>query len=86
MNLLPLAIEEIILNYKAHMEHFEKYKYVLESINKIIHHNSSKTFTEIYLEDRKFNYYLGKDGLLLATTNDYYNTLFSKTGVIYILG
>ena len=41
MEQLPLEIENIILDYKAQLEHIEKFKHVLSNIN-----DMKKTFEE----------------------------------------
>ncbi len=86
MDKLPLEIEHIILDYLAQLEYCKRFDKLMRefktSVKYVIKH---KNFSQLYVKNEKYNFYLGSDNNLLVVKNKIYDDMFDNSLVIHIL-
>ncbi len=85
MDTLPLEIEKIILDYKAQLEYCDRFdKLMVEFKTNVKYVLIHKNFSQLYVKNEKYNFYLGSDGNLLIVKNKIDDNMWDNAQTIYI--
>ena len=85
MNKLPLEIEQIILDYVAQLEYCERFDRLMVDFKTNVRYVMiHKNFSQLYIKNEKYNFYLGSDNNLLVIKNKIYDDMWDNAQTIYI--